>query len=252
MKKQFYYAILSLSLASFGLEAKSMDENMRPSKDEIKQMMVEILQENPDLIRNSQGKGKKKSNSKNRKSAERKLIQKNMDRILATQGYPIIGNPSGEDKIIVFLDPQCGHCHQMIQDMMDIASLYPNVQIVMRDMPFLGDRSHQLSKWHMLAYQQGKLPMLLKELFATSSDLSQNHIEEVAKKISLKLDEPEETMKNIQLAIEESQGLATELNIDSVPTFIIQGRIYRNYHGRVPFERLVKKVFLQQNKTPQR
>jgi protein-disulfide isomerase len=245
MKRQLYYAMLGLSFSSFALEAHALDAPGAISKDELKKMMIEVLQENPEFIAEAAGQAKKKFHSQNRKKAERKLIQKNRDRIVTTQGYPIIGNPSGEDRIILFLDPQCGHCHQMIQDMLDIATRHPNVQIVMRDMPFLGDQSHQISKWHILAYQQGKLPMLLKELFAAAGDLSQ--IQEIAVKIGLKVDETPENIKIIEAAIEESSNLAAELNIDSVPTFIIKGRIYRNYHGREPFERLVKKSFLRQN-----
>jgi protein-disulfide isomerase len=247
MKKQFYYATLSLFLAFFGLQAKSPDEAGSFSKDELKKILVEVLQENPELIANAKDQGQKRSDFKKRKKSERMLVKRNMDQILSTEGYPIIGNPSGEHKIIVFLDPQCGHCHQMIQDMLDMTLRHPSLQIVMRDMPFLGERSDQISKLHILAYQQGKLPMLLKELFAATGDLNQNQIEGIAVKIGLKMDGSDEDMKEIKLAIEKSQELATALNIDSVPTFIIQDRIYRDYHGLEPFERLVKKSFLRQN-----
>ncbi|OJV47593.1 MAG: hypothetical protein BGO28_07110 [Alphaproteobacteria bacterium 43-37] len=250
MKRQVCSLTLSLFLSFVSFNTEAQEPASSISKEEFKKILIEVLQENPELIANTKDHVQKKLDFRNSKKLEKQLVKKHMARILSTEGYPIIGNPLGDQKVIAFFDPQCAYCHQMIKDMLGIIARHPNLQIVVRDMPFLGDLSDLLSRLHILSYQQGRFPELLNELFAVTTNLNQSQAEEIARKVGMQLDASAEVMEKIKHSIEESKSLATALKIDSVPTFIIGNRIYRDYHGLESFERLVKKSFLSQNEKP--
>lgn len=125
--------------------ALTVFKNYGLSEEEVIGIVKKYIDENPEAIMKNIG------NYYAAKANEAKAIQKNMimqskDKISNNINDLQIGNPKGNIKIVEFFDYACGFCRKMLQIHQKILSEYPNVQLVLKELPIIGDWSVLASK----------------------------------------------------------------------------------------------------------
>jgi protein-disulfide isomerase len=139
-----------------------------------------------------------------------------------TAQSPIEGNANGDVNIVDFFDYQCGHCKTLSQTLYNLSKHDPNIRIIFKELPILGDESEAASKAALAAAKQGKYLALHNQLMASNS-LSKADILAAAKKAGLNMSKFRHDWHShaIKHEIQKNLTLSQDLNINGTPTLVI-------------------------------
>ena len=157
------------------------------SKKEIKFLIIETLQEHPELVLDALQKAIKEE--------EKKALQEIETRVQTLQGplfknnNPIVGNPKGDIKIAAFFDYQCSFCKKSDDVLQEILKTDPNVSIIYHPLPILGPHSHFLAQLILAADRQGLSHDLHRAFIKGPKRLNQNEAFEIAQKKGINIDQ---------------------------------------------------------------
>ncbi len=216
----------ALLLHSLSVNAESPASTKQTK--EIEKVVENFLLENPEVMekafQNLQDKRQRQ------KIAENKLtVLKNTNAIFNSATDPFIGNPQGQKKLVVFMDPFCGHCRKFhktlnlaIQD-----KAFKDIKIIFKDLPIFGEISKLAVQANFAAKNQGKYAEFQNAIFEASSDITKEDIDNIAQKIGLNINQfnADLSSKVIESKITENEELASKLNIEATPTIIYDNLI---------------------------
>lgn len=150
---------------------------------------------------------------------------------------PILGNPEGTITLVKFNDYGCPHCRNAGRDVARLIETFPELRVVVREMPVLGPASMERARlagaiFHLGgqdAYEAVKL-----DLFSTP-DASPEVIARLAGFAGLDADAVALAMASdtVTGVIERTLDIASNLGITGTPAFILGDEVIR---GRPPFE----------------
>lgn len=211
------------------------------SKKDVEQIVKNYILNNPeDLIKSVESLQEK--HSKNLSAKIDEYINNNFDQLVNRDAPPYFGNPDGDIKIIVFYDYRCGYCRKSHLVEQALLEQDQNVQIILRPIPVLGEKSLYLTKIGLAFYK------IAPELFAAfHNDLMQipNDEPDTIKglfdryKIDPALIENEINSYDMQQLIGTNLEMARGLNITGTPFYVVNNRIIR---GLPTLERLTQVI----------
>lgn len=191
-------------------------------KQAIEQIIREYLLTNPELLREviaALGEREKLAAEGRRQTLMkelRPLLERNPD-------DPVMGNPDGAITIVEFFDYQCGYCKTVKPTLAKILAGNPDVRVVMKEFPILGEPSVIAARAALAARQQGKYAALHDALMAFRGRLGEENILEIAAKAGLDIEKLKADMQApaVEEAIRRNYQLAEQLEISGTPAFII-------------------------------
>ena len=199
----------------------------KQTKD-IEKVVENFLLENPEVMekafQNLQDKRQRQ------KTAENKLtVLKHAKALFNNATDPFIGNPEGQKKLVVFMDPFCGHCrkfHKTLNSALQDKA-FKDLKIIFKDLPIFGEISKLAVQANFAAKNQGKYAEFQNAIFEASSDLTKEDIENIAQKIGLDINQFKADLSSSIIAskITETEELASKLNIEATPTIIYDNLI---------------------------
>lgn len=211
------------------------------TKDKIEQIVKNYILNHPeDLIKSIENLQEK--HSKNLSAKIDEYINDNFDRLVNQDAPPYFGNPDGDIKVIVFYDYRCGYCRKSHLVEQALLAQDKNVQIVLRPIPVLGEKSLYLTKIGLAVYK------VAPELFAAFHDELMkipNDEPETIKglfdlyKIDSALIENEINSYDMQQLIGTNLEMARGLNVTGTPFYVVNNRIIK---GLPTLERLTQVI----------
>ncbi|KEC55046.1 DsbA family protein [Bartonella koehlerae] len=141
----------------------------------------------------------------------------------------VLGNPNGKRVLVDFFDYNCGYCKISYSYIENLMKEYPDLRVIMKDLPILGSDSMAA---HIVAYAfrkqfPEKYPQFYKELLAHRSRA--NEIRAIKIAVSLGADEKKlrNAIKdpNLQNAFKKNIQIASTLNITGTPSYIIGDKL---------------------------
>lgn len=155
------------------------------------------------------------------------------------------GNPKGQVTLVEFFDYQCPHCQAMSNIVEALIRENPNLRIVYRVTPVLGNASFVAARIVLAARYQNKALSLHQLLMADPENLSPSHIYDLAAQLGLNLTQLENDQKKEAISEEIKQNfkMAGELRMKGVPTFFIGKtdvsiNTYQRVDGEVKLDQL--------------
>jgi len=135
---------------------------------------------------------------------------------------PVSGNPKGDVTVVVFFDYACGYCKRSVPELDGLAAKDPNLRIVYKEFPILGERSKVAATAALAANRQGKYTAFHNTLFRSGS-LSDSAIKGVADQSGVNYDQLQKDMADpkFKMIIDQTYALATALHIDGTPAYIV-------------------------------
>jgi protein-disulfide isomerase len=135
---------------------------------------------------------------------------------------PVSGNPKGDVTVVVFFDYACGYCKRSVPELDGLAAKDPNLRIVYKEFPILGERSKVAATAALAANRQGKYTAFHNALFRSGS-LSDSAIKGVADQSGVNYDQLQKDMADpkFKMIIDQTYALATALHIDGTPAYIV-------------------------------
>ncbi|MBU0725999.1 MAG: DsbA family protein [Alphaproteobacteria bacterium] len=191
-------------------------------KQAIEQIIREYLLTNPELLREviaALGEREKLAAEGRRQT----LMQELRPQLERHPDDPVMGNPEGAITIVEFFDYQCGYCKTVKPTLAKILAGNPDVRVVMKEFPILGEASVIAARAALAARQQGKYAALHDALMAFRGRLGEEIILEIAAKAGLDIEKLKADMQApaIEEAIRRNYQLAEQLEISGTPAFII-------------------------------
>jgi protein-disulfide isomerase len=167
-------------------------------------------------------------------------ITNNLKEIEDVKSNPYFGNIDGDISIVMFFDYSCGYCKKANDIINQLLLIDKDIKLVYRPYAVLGERSDYITKIILSIYL--KNPESFKEFhdkFMGTVQLSENAINEILKKYNINTSSTDNKLSSIQ---QNTVSLARELYISGVPTFIINGNIYRGMLSLNDLTKIIDKL----------
>ena len=216
-------------------QEKKSDDFSESEMATIKQLALEALLENPEILREA-SRILQAREERQRNDNVSNLIREYSSELTNTEDTVVIGNPTGDITIVEFFDYNCPYCKTAAKDLQDLIKSDENIKFIPREWPILNNNSVIAAKAALASIAQGKYKEYHWRLMKEGS-LTETKIFEIAKNLeidiaSLKKDMESEFVIN---HIAKSTALARRIGFSGTPLFIIEGKFFP---GFVPLEEL--------------
>ncbi|UTO29232.1 DsbA family protein [Bartonella harrusi] len=210
-----------------------LKEKLIPLVDDydIQKIVREYLLTNPEIMIEMQLILQEKLENKNKQKTQTQasIINLFKKEIFQSPHDAVLGNPNGKRVLIDFFDYNCGYCKMSYSYIENLIKEYPDLRVVVKDLPILGPDSMAA---HSVAYAfrqllPEKYPQFHKALLTNKSRAN----EAKAIKIAISLGADEKELRNaltdskLQNSFKENMQIASALNITGTPSYIIGDKV---------------------------
>jgi protein-disulfide isomerase len=109
-------------------------------RSEIEGVIRNYLIANPEIIRDAINELQRKEDEAAR-VAQSKIITDNATTLFDSKNEVVLGNPKGDVTLVEFFDYNCAYCRRAHADMEQLIKDDPNLRVVLKEFPILGDGS---------------------------------------------------------------------------------------------------------------
>ena len=197
-------------------------------KKEVKSLIENYLDENPQVIVDAFRKFHKKSQA-NKNKNESKLIKKYREALIDDPADPSIGGQVSDITIVEFFDYKCGYCRKSLQVINTVLSEDKKIKVVFKELPILSEQSEMAARAALAVNKISKNKYFLfhTKLMQNRGSLKINDIYQIAEDININVNSLKSEINSpwITLAIKENRVLAENLGIRGTPAFVIGNKI---------------------------
>src|SRR5438067_1000422 len=112
---------------------------------EVQDIIKNYLIANPEIVRDAMNALQIREDA-TAKAAQTMAIADNSELIFDSNREVVLGNPRGKTTLVEFFDYNCAYCRAAHQDMLDLMAKDPDVRVVLKEFPVLGDGSVQAAQ----------------------------------------------------------------------------------------------------------
>ena len=210
------------------------------SEDQIKQLVLEAIRENPEIVmeaveilrqRQEEIKG----------SQARAALANYRDQLENDPNAPVLGNPDGDVTVVEFFDYNCPYCRRAKPVLEELLAADPNVRLVFREWPILGEGSVFAARAALAARKQGKYEEFHWAMMTLKGRADEASTLRVAEEIGLDLDRLRAEMDapEIDDHFALSMELTQALGFSGTPSFVVGDNLIG---GLVDAEALIEAV----------
>ncbi|MFC0279784.1 DsbA family protein [Falsigemmobacter intermedius] len=225
-------AALSLGLAApaSALDLSAMSEAERTA---FGAAVRGYLLENPEVLMEAIGVLEQRQQEA-QAMGETEFLRANADTIFNNPADWAGGNPEGDLTLVEFVDYRCGYCRKAWTEVEELVRSDGNIRLVMKEFPILGEDSLASSKFAIAARNLGGDEVYKKAhdaLISLKGPANEAALSGLAKEIGLAWDEVKPAMEAPETlaVIGANQQLASSLQINGTPTFILRETMLRGY-----------------------
>ena len=227
-------AALAAACLATPLAAQEIDEA------EVKRLALEAIVENPEIVMEAVEILRQREADAQAEAATAALSERR-DAIERDPNAPVLGNPEGDVTLVEFFDYNCPYCRRAAEDVHALIEGDPELRVVFREWPILGEDSVTAARASLAAEMQGGYEAFHLALMAGSGRVDQAAIDAAAEDAGLDLDRLRADMEapEVDAHIAASTELAEALGITGTPAFVIGDEVVP---GAVPAEDLAALV----------
>ncbi|HRE60532.1 MAG TPA: DsbA family protein [Micropepsaceae bacterium] len=246
-------ALLGLGAFLFagGRNEASADEAM--SREEVEKIVREYILENPELLLEAMDVLEARRDAARLAQAQA-AIAEYRDAILNDGFSHVMGNPNGDVTVVEYFDYNCPYCRRVQPELLKLIEADPNVRVILKEYPVLGDQSVVATNYSVAALAQGpeKYLALHNALLASDEKLNETLVLAIAAQAGLDVDQLKRDVQSPLVAerVAQLRAEGEAIGIGGTPTFII-GDIF--LPGYVPLDGLqaaVADTRAKQGQTP--
>jgi protein-disulfide isomerase len=216
-------AVIATGFATGNAGAQSFSPAQR---SEIESIIREFLLKNPEVMQdvlNEMEKRQALAESEKAKGA----IKANQEKIFNSTRQVTLGNPKGDVTMVEFFDYNCGYCKRALDDMMALMKGDPQLRVVLKEFPVLGQGSVEAAQVAVAVSMQDKSGKKYLEfhtkLLTGRGQIDKNRALAAAKEVGLDTARIEKDMVSpeARATLEESFKLAETLGLNGTPSYVI-------------------------------
>lgn len=149
-------------------------------------------------------------------------VRTNWAALSTAPSYAVRGNPQGQVTVVEFLDPRCGYCRRMAPLVDQFLTKHPDVRLVEKVIPVLGEASILEARAIYAAAFQGQYDAMRRRLMEDNAKPSMERIRDIAKGLKLDLARFEKDMANpaVMGLLATNLNQAQTVGVQGTPTFL--------------------------------
>ncbi len=190
--------------------------------DRVKELALEAIRENPEILLEAFQLIEKREQQR-QTAAAATVLSENRDRLENDPNAPVLGNPNGDVTVVEFFDYNCPYCRRVKPHIEALLEADPNVRLVYREWPILGDGSVFAARAALAAREQGLYEEFHWALMEMAGRAEEASVMQMAEKIGLDVAQLQRDMKSpeIDAHIKASMELSRALGFNGTPSFVI-------------------------------
>ena len=209
------------------------------SEEDVKRLALEAILENPEIVMQAVDILREREEAEAAAAAELAMAEQS-ELLYNDPLAPVLGNPEGDVTLVEFFDYNCPYCKRAAQTVEALIAADPNLRVVYREWPILGEGSVAASRASLAARAQGDdlYEAFHWALMNAPGRLDEAMVMRIARETGLDLDRLQEDMGSdaVDDHIDGSSTLTDALGINGTPAFVVDGTLVP---GAVPIEDLI-------------
>ena len=192
------------------------------SRDDIKELVLEAIRENPEIIMEAAQllQQREQKAAEERASQTLAALRPTLER---DPNAPVLGNPTGDVTVVEFFDYNCPYCRRAKPAVEALLASDPNVRLVYREWPILGEGSVFAARAALASQKQGKYEEFQWAMMGMQGRAEESSVLRIAESIGLDIEQMRQDMEDP--AIDEhfatSVRLTQSLGFSGTPSFVI-------------------------------
>ena len=211
------------------------------TEDQIKDLALQAIRENPQIVMEAvaileaQEDARKADQSVALLSSRRDVLERDPN-------APVLGNVDGDVTIVEFFDYNCPYCKRVKPEIQALMAADPDIRLVYREWPILGEGSVFAARAALAARNQGKYEEFHWAMMGLQGRAEEASILNAAVEIGLDADKLRADMDapEINEHIQTSMELAAALGFNGTPSFVIGEALVPGFIKTVQFEGYVE------------
>lgn len=199
------------------------------TKEDVETVVYDFIKKNPQIIISSIQDMQKRDYEESLKQVKISLQNKKSEIIGKDREIaPYAGNENGDVVVVTFLDYRCGYCRKANEYLKELVKKDPNVKVVFKEHPVLGEASKKLAKTALAVYLIDPSKYVqFHNVIMSSNEANDQFILNTFKllgidhiKVKELLDDP-----RINKEIADVDILCKEIGVRGTPAFIINDEL---------------------------
>ncbi len=209
--------------------AEMTDEERAVFRDEVRTFLLE----NPEVIVEAMNELQARQDA-DAALRDAELLAANLPALVDDGVSWVGGNPDGDITVVEFMDYRCGYCRKAHGEVNELVSGDGNIRYVLKELPILGPDS-LLAAQFAIAVQQLHGAEGYKQahdaLMTLRADVTAETLTNLASDLGL---DPGPVMARmsgpeVRAVIEANHALATAMEVNGTPTFVVGDTLLRGY-----------------------
>ncbi|MGR3512309.1 MAG: DsbA family protein [Paracoccaceae bacterium] len=192
------------------------------TRDDIKELVLEAIRENPEIIMEAVQLLQQREQQAEDERASQALADLRPT-LEGDPNAPVLGNPNGDVTVVEFFDYNCPYCRRAKPAVEALLANDPNVRLVYREWPILGEGSVFAARAALASRKQGKYEEFHWAMMGMQGRAEESSVLRIAESIGLDIEQMREDMQDP--AIDEhfatSVRLTESLGFSGTPSFVI-------------------------------
>jgi len=209
---------------------------------EVEAIIRNYLIANPEIIRDAINELQRREDEA-AQTAQTQAITDNSDLIFSPASTAVFGNPAGDVTLVEFFDYNCTYCRRAYADMKELIDKDPDLRVVLKEFPVLGDGSVQAAKVSLavLLTAPEKYNAFHDALISEKGQVDGERALAVAAEIGLDAAVLRARLEgdDVKAMIDESYDLAGKLNLTGTPSYVTRKEVVV---GAVGYDALKTKI----------
>lgn len=217
MKKTFTAVAIALALL-LPLQVAGQDL----SEDRVRELVLETIRDNPGIVMEaitilqSREAEAQAASQAEVLAGEREVLERDPN-------APVLGNPEGDVTVVEFFDYNCPYCRRVKPEIEALLEADPNVRLVYREWPILGEGSVFAARAALAAREQGLYEQFHWAMMAMNGRANESSVLRIAEEVGLDVTQLRRDMEAPEVAehIQTSMRLTQALGLNGTPSFVI-------------------------------
>ena len=192
------------------------------TEDRIKELVLEAIRENPGIVFEAAQLFEEQQQASQALVAAQVLATER-DALERDPNAPVLGNPEGDVTVVEFFDYNCPYCRRVKPHMEALLAADPNVRVVYREWPILGEGSVFAARAALASRNQGKYDEFHWAMMGLNGRAEEATVIRAAEEIGLSIAQLSRDMNapEIDEHIQTSMRLSRAIGFSGTPSFVI-------------------------------
>lgn len=206
------------------------------SEDRVRELVLETIRENPEIVMDAVAIWQSRD-AEAQVASQADVLARERDVLERDPNAPVLGNPDGDVTVVEFFDYNCPYCRRVKPEIEALLAADPNVRLVYREWPILGEGSVFAARAALAARKQGMYEKFHWAMMGMNGRANEASVMKIAEEVGLDTAQLRSDMKAPEVAehIQTSMRLTQALGFNGTPSFVIGNALVP---GMVKLDRL--------------